>query len=67
MKILNTYKTHSGKISSRNISNVSRSGIIGFYDRKVGSAPSCRLTRFNTRHFKKYLKCIPYVEREFSL
>ena len=56
------YKTKDGKNGNRAVSNLARSAIAGYYDRKVGSAPPCRLTRFNTRHYKKFLKSVPYVE-----
>ena len=56
------YKTKDGKESNRAISNIARSAIAGYYDRKIGSAPPCRLTRFNTRHYKKFKNTIPYVE-----
>lgn len=56
------YKSKDGKDGKRAISNIARSAIAGYYDRKVGSAPPCRLTRFNTRHYNKFKKTIPYVE-----
>ncbi len=56
------YKSMDGKDGNRAISNIARSAIAGYYDRKIGSAPPCRLTRFNTRHYNKFLKSIPYVE-----
>ena len=36
------YKSKDGKESNRSISNIARSAIAGYYDRQVGSAPSCR-------------------------
>ena len=61
------YKTKDGINGKRAISNLARSAIAGFYDRKVGSAPECRLTRFTSRHFKRYLSSIPYVEHINSI
>jgi hypothetical protein len=63
---INGYFNEDGDYIKNNISNMSASNILGYFDkpdRNLGkNAPPCRLTAFTKNHFDKWLKSIPYIK-----
>ena len=67
-KKFRTYYTRKsdGQASKHDISNLSPSSIIGFFDRKDRNDPKglpCRLTAFSAQEVDKWNQCIPLVQR----
>lgn len=60
------YSSTSGKKSNQLTSNLSKSNIVGFYDRKErnlkGKGEPCRLTAFNRDNVDKWEQVIPFIQ-----
>lgn len=64
------YRTHyiqakGGKLSKHNVSNLSPSNIVGYFDKKdrnLPNGPPCRLTAFSSKNYDKWSSSIPFLQ-----
>ena len=64
------YRTHyvqakGGKLSKHNVSNLSPSNIVGYFDKKdrnLKNGPPCRLTAFSSKNPEKWENSIPFLQ-----
>ena len=64
------YRTHyiqakGGKLSKHNVSNLSPSNIVGYFDKKdrnLPNGPPCRLTAFSSKNYEKWSSSIPFLQ-----
>lgn len=64
------YRRSNGQASKHDISNLSPSNVIGYFDRKDRNDPKglpCRLTAFSAQKVEEWKLCIPLVQRISNL